>query len=180
MDGSSLPPPWGSRSVFLSTMLFVVLLVLSLPSTVTAQANQPTTPTVDFVSQTLRPLLEMALSSSLDSDSSSLKLQQQIEADAKQKTLDDTQRKKEQQDSATAYALLFARAGTLQSYFDALSSKLTDFSGSEDQKQAAALAAVDKIKDDAKALAGWNTFWKVTTVAGGLGTILALIWAAVK
>lgn len=155
----------------------------TLPSTDTAPPSSVTTPTADSVLQTLKPLLEAAFASSQDSDSNSVTLQQQIEqdrlqkiADDKQRQIEQQQRQKEQQDSATAYSLLSSRAETLQSYFDALSSKLTDFSGSEDQKQAAALAAVDKIMADAKALELEAGILKVGVITFGVTTAAGAGW----
>jgi hypothetical protein len=163
-------------------VLFLAL-ALSLPSTTAAGQgltppspaivlpSAPTTPTESFVSTTLKPLLEQALASSQDSDSNLLTLQQRIKDDATQKTLDDAARKKEQQDSATAYSALLLRVGTLQTYFDALSSKLTDFSGSEDQKQAKALAALDDIQARAKAVELENKILKI----GGSVLLVAVV-----
>jgi hypothetical protein len=174
--------PWGQRwlSSWFSRSL-LALLLLSVPSlTATAQASPPTTPTDAFVSQTLRPLLEAALSSSEDSDSNSLTLQQRIDADATQKKLDDAERKKEQEASATAYSGLLLRAGTLQTYFDALSSKLTDFSGSDAEKQKAALAAVDSIKAGVQAVELENKILKVAAIGSGVALVVAVIVAIVK
>jgi protoporphyrinogen oxidase len=144
-------------------------------------------PTEEFISQTLRPLLEAAYSSSQDSDSSSVQLQQQIELDRLQKIADDKQRQteqqqrqKEQQDSATAYSLLSSRAATLQSYLDGLSSKLTDFSGSEAEKQAAALAAVDSIISKATALERERDLWRLGTIGAAILAVILGIVAAAK
>jgi chromosome segregation ATPase len=41
-------------------------------------------------------------------------------------------------------------------------------------------ADLAKAQGDAKAIAGWNTFWKVTTGLGILGTVAAVVWALAK
>jgi regulator of replication initiation timing len=40
--------------------------------------------------------------------------------------------------------------------------------------------SITQLESDAKALKGWNTFWKVTTGVGILGTVAAVVWALVK
>jgi hypothetical protein len=121
-----------------------------------------------------------ALASSEDSDSNSLMLQKQIADDATQKQSDDAARKQEQKDSATAYSGLSGRVETLQSYFDALSSKLTDFSGSDADKQAAALAAVDSITAGVKKVELENTLLKVGLVVTVVTAVGIGIYAAVR
>lgn len=164
------------------------------PSTDTEQASQPTTPTEGFVSGTLRPLLAEALTSSEASDANSATLQERIDSDARQKIEDDKQRqieaeqrlsddaarKKEQEDSATAYARLSLRVQTLQSCFDAFSLKLTDFSGSEEEKQARALAALNDIQAGARRMERQNRALKWACGILAVATAGAITWAAVK
>jgi len=151
-------------------------------STDTGQASPQTTQTADSVLQALKPLLEQALNSSISSDQNSEQLSSQIDNDNKQRIADDqqrqqeqaqrqqeqAQRQKEQQASSDQLATLSLQATTLQSYFDALSSSLTDFSGSEAEKEKAALAAVDKIKSDAKAVELQIGLFKVGYVTFGI------------
>ena len=111
--------------------------------------------------------------SSEDSDSNSATLQQQIKDDATKKTLDDAARKKEQEVSAKALLGLSLRVETLQTYFDTLSSKLTDFSGSEDEKEKRAEAALDGIQRRVQAVELENKILKVTgsIVLAGLAVL---------
>lgn len=164
------------RSVVLWVLLLLALSLFfsytlkaqnsSPPSPATERASAPTTPTESFVSQTLRPLLAEALISSESSDEELLRLR-------RQKLIDDAQRQKEQADSAKALSEQSARADRLQSYFDELSGKLTDFSGSEDEKQAAALRAIDDITRQARALQAEN---KLLRLGGGTVVVGALVY----
>ncbi|MBE3065019.1 MAG: hypothetical protein IMZ69_08380 [Spirochaetes bacterium] len=144
----------------------------------TAPARSQTTSIESSALQTLRPLVEQALTSSEDSDQTLLDLNQQIERDRQQKIADDEQRKKEaeqrqkeQTDSAAAFKTLSARAGRLQTFSDNVLSRLTDFSGSEEEKQAAALAVVDAILAGAKKVEGEN---KVLKWACGILAAIAI------
>jgi regulator of replication initiation timing len=42
------------------------------------------------------------------------------------------------------------------------------------------MRSITRAESDAKALKGWNTFWKVTTGIGVLGTVAAVVWALLK
>jgi hypothetical protein len=130
------------------------------PSPATEQPSPQTSPTVSTALQTLLPLAEQALESSKTSDQRLIELALQIEqdrlqkiADDKQRQIEQEQRRKESQDSAQAYKTLSDRVAALQNYSDISLKLLGDFSGSEEQKQAAALAALAKIQTDADALA---------------------------
>ncbi|MBE3063854.1 MAG: hypothetical protein IMZ69_02405 [Spirochaetes bacterium] len=120
------------------------------------------------------------MTSSGASDANSATLQERIDSDAKQKILDDAARKSEQEDSAKAYARLSLRAETLQSCFDALSSKLTDFSGSEEEKQKRALSALADIQAGAKKLERENRALKVGLAVAGAVAVGLGIYSAVK
>jgi hypothetical protein len=150
------------------------------PSPDIAPASSPITPTDSFVSAILRPLLEQALSSSESSDQRLIELQRQSEIDRQQRIAELKLRQLEQADSAQAYRTLSDRAARLQSCYDGLSSRLTDISGSEEERQAAALAALDGIQADARALTRSRNTWRAVGIGGGVVAVLALIWAAVK
>lgn len=176
MDGSRLPSPWGSssgRAVFLCSALLVLLLLLLPVLTVTGQALTPTTPIDVFVSQTLLPLAEQALESSLTSDA-------KLQALEAQKKIDDAERLKEQADSERRYETLQNQAQTLQTYSDNLLKRLGDFSGSEEERYRAAGEALDKIKADAKALEMQNALLKYGMIGAVVVTVAAVIYAAVK
>lgn len=188
-SGSWWEPSWPRLAAgsLLCALLWLVVPASAQASTDIEPPSPLTTSTESFVSTTLRPLVEQALTQSEGSDQTLSELQQQIEADRRQKIADDKQRKseaeqrqKEQQDSALAYKTLSDRVAPLQNFSDALLGRLTDFSGSEDQKQAAALAALDGIQAKAKALETENLILKIGTAILGAAAAGLGIWAAVK
>jgi hypothetical protein len=122
------------------------------PSTDTAQASSPTTLIDKLVSETWLPLAERALSSSEDSDLSLEYYKQQFEQERTQRQNDNAERTKELINWQTISEGLSSRVTTLQTFSDSLLSHLGSFQGSEAEKQAAALAAVDGIKAGAHAL----------------------------
>lgn len=134
---------------------------------------KPTGPLEEFVLQTLRPSLELALSSSRSTDERLNELQQQIERDR-------TERQQEQIDWQMALAALSDQADQLRSFFKGLSERLTSFSGDEEQQYQQALEGLDGIQKRAAALEQQNLWLKIgcgalAVLALGLGT-----WAAVK
>ena len=148
------------------------------PSTGTVQPSPPITPTERAVLQALKPLLDQSLTSSENSDTLSIQQQQQIETDRQQKILDDKQRQIEQQQSSQTLQALSDRVTKLQSFSDKLLPMLTDFSGSEDEKQAAALKAIQTIKDDAKALETQLAVWKIAGITFGVGLGAVAVYEA--
>jgi TolA-binding protein len=136
------------------------------PSTDTGQPSTGTGQIDEFILRSLRPILVQALDSSIASDSNSQTLQQQINADNLQRTLDERQRlseqaqrqieaeqrMREQQDSAQALATSSGQAAQLRTWFDGLSSRLTTISGTEQQRYDAAVHGIDAIQAGAKAL----------------------------
>ena len=175
-DGSCLPSPWGSpsgRAVLVCTCLLVLLLLLLPLSTATGQAKPQTSPIESFASETLLPLAEQALSSSETSDADLQTLKQQ-------KIEDDKQRKIEQNDSATLLKEQSDRVTILQTYSDNLLAQLGDFSGSEAEKQAAALVALQKIKDDAVAVELQNKILRGALIGTGVATLIAIIVAVAR
>jgi hypothetical protein len=146
----------------------------------TGPVPAPTTPTDEFVSLILRPLVVQALSSSEASDRTLSAFQQQIESDRLAREKEQSERQSEQQDSARAYSTLSARAAALQSFSDALLSRLTDFSGSEEQRQAQALAALDDIQADARRLEGARTFWRNIAIVTSAVAVTLIVKSVVK
>jgi hypothetical protein len=126
----------------------------------------------------LKPLLARALSSSEDSDQKLRLLEARIKSDNEQRQKDNDARTKEQQDSATRLGALSVRVETLQSYFDKLSSSLTDLSGTEEERQDRALAAVDDINKKAKALEFRLGVWKGVGITFGVGLAVIGVYEA--
>jgi hypothetical protein len=139
------------------------------PSTDTVQPSPPITPTERAVLQTLRMSLGQALSLSETSDANWQTSQQAQSAAEKQRQIDNEQRTQDQAQSSKDLAAAQATAQLLQGYLDQLLPKLTDFSGSEDQKVKAAVKAVDTIKLDAKALEFQVSILKIGCVTLGVG-----------
>ena len=138
---------------------------LTQPSQAIVLPSMPTTPIEKFVSQTLLPLAERALESSETSDKDLLTLKQQT-------IDDDAQRKKEQADSARLLKEQSDRADKLQTFSDDLLKQLGIFSGTEDEKHAAATKAIEGIQLRAKALEAENSLLKI-------GGSILLVGAAV-
>jgi hypothetical protein len=139
------------------------------PSTATVQPSSPITPTERVELLALKSLLDPALTSSETSDSLSRRQAQQIEDDRLQKIADDKERQIEQQQSAQALQALSSRVEKLQTFSDKLLPMLTDFSGSEDEKQAHAIVAVDDIKGKAKALETQVSVFRIGCITFGVG-----------
>jgi hypothetical protein len=147
---------------------------LTPPSPAIALPSAPTTPTEKFVLLTLKPLLEQALSSSEESDMTLNDLNRQIEIDKQQRIEDEKQRQSEREASAKESAGLLLRVGTLQLFFDSLSSKLTDFSGSEDEKFVRATVALDGIQARVQAVELEN---KLLKIGGSVLLVVAVVVA---
>ncbi len=165
-------------SCFASFFLFCCLIAAaqsSVPSSQDSKLDSPqTTSTESSALQTLRPLLDQALTSSEATDQHLNELKSKIDSDAQQRKREDEQRQKESAASAKAFSELSQRATRLQSYYDSVLLKLIDFSGSEEQKQAAVLKAVDDIIGDAKRLERANRglrigCWILGGTAAGVG-----------
>ena len=139
------------------------------PSPGIVQPSSQTMPSGENTLLILKPLLERALTSSEDSDQKLRLLEAQIKSDNEQRQKDNDARTKEQKDSATRLGALSARVETLQSYFDKLSHSLTDFSGTEEERQARALSAVDDINKKAKVLEFRLGIWKGVGITFGVG-----------
>jgi hypothetical protein len=148
------------------------------PSTDTVQPSPPITPTERAVLQALKPLLDQSLTSSENSDTLSIQQQQQIEQDRQQKIADDKQRQIEQQQSQQALQALSDRVTKLQSFSDKLLPMLTDFSGSEDEKQAHALLALSDIKSKATSLETQVSILKVGCITFGVGLGAVAVYEA--
>jgi len=144
---------------------------LMLPSPAIVLPNQQTTPIENFVSQTLLPLAEKALASSENSDQKLAAYRNSYEQEKTQRQSDNAERMKEVSSWQSISETLSLRVGTLQTFSDSLLAKLGDFSGSEDQKHAAAILAIDKIQANAKALEAENGLMKYGYLA--LGTVAA-------
>jgi predicted RNase H-like nuclease (RuvC/YqgF family) len=116
------------------------------PSTAIAQVSPSTTLTASFVSETLKPLLLEAetQSSALEATLSDLEIR--LAASEAQRKLDAEARQKEIDSLQTQLGTLGERVTTLQNYSDVLWMLLTDFSGSEQDKQQAAIQAINDIK----------------------------------
>lgn len=152
--------------------LLVILLCLPASKAI-GQASSQTTPIDKFASEILLPLAEQALSSSETSDA-------ELQALKKQKIADDAQRKIEQENSATLLKAQSDRALTLQTYSDNLLAQLGDLSGSEEEKQAAALKAIKDMQKQAIALEREKNLWRIAGIGGGAVAVIAIIVAIVK
>ena len=167
------------RAFFLALFCAALLSVSSLgaqdqsstlPSMDTAPASSAITPSERLELLTLRRLLVQASQKSRTSDQSWLTQQQmQSEAD-KQRQSDNEQRNKEQQQLQQDLQAATAKAQAAQTYLNKLLPMLTDFSGSEDEKEAAAIKAVDTIKADAKALESEGALLRIGCVTLGVST----------
>jgi hypothetical protein len=118
-------------------------------------------------------LAEQALVSSETSDQKLIELQKQIEIDRAQRLI-------EQQASAQAYKDLSDQAAILQTYSDDLLSRLGSFRGSEEEKHAAAVKALDVIQAGVKAKDLELAVWKYGTIGAVVVIVVAVVWAAVK
>ncbi len=175
------------RPSSLGLWLLVLAPVLWIPSKASAQEQQPTSPIDSFVSGILKPLLDRALTSSEDSDANLIRLEQQIKDDNEQKKIDaeqrkkeDEQRQREQETSKKAFDSLELQAQGLQTFFDKLFPQLTSFSGSEEEKQAAALKSLNGIIDKAKAVEAQLDLFKGLAITGGIVAVgVGVAWVLV-
>jgi hypothetical protein len=130
--------------------------------------------------QTLLPLAEQVLTSSQASDAELLRLKAQKIADDEQRRIEQQQRQKESDDSARALTEQSAKAARLQTLHNGLLTRLGDFSGSEDQKQAAALDALSAIQAGARRLERERDFWRSTAIFSAAVAVVLGIKSAMK
>jgi hypothetical protein len=109
--------------------------------------------------------------SSRNTDALLKTMRQQMSDDEQQRKLEAQQRQKEREDSAIALSGLSSRVVTLQSWQSDFETQLGNFKGSEEEKHAAAVAALRDIKSSAAALRTENTLLKI----GGATVVVAAL-----
>ena len=143
----------------------------SMPQSMdTEPASSAITPAERAILLSLRPLLVQALIKSRSSDQSWQTQQQMQSEQDKQRAIDSAARTKEQQQSAQDLAKASATAQAAQTFLSRLLPLLTDFSGSEDQREAAALVALDSIKAGVKKVEADNSILTIGCVTLGVST----------
>jgi hypothetical protein len=166
-----------------SWVLSLLLLLAISPYQATAQSSKPTSTAPTSLSQVAEPLWQsllqatQALPQAMDSFMSNLQSQvdslqasnEQLDSSNKSLMLQDAQLQASLQASQTLVATSAAKLAQLQTALNASTSYT--IAAEADLKEAQAAA---------QALANWDVFWKVTTVAGVLGTVAAVVYAVLK
>jgi hypothetical protein len=173
-----------SLRVLLCVALLSCLSVLAqgqsstLPSTDTAQPLSLTTPTVSPSSQSLLDTLDKAISSSMNTDAKLDYYKGALQQEKQQRQSDNDSRQKEIDNWRGISETLSAQVETQQKYLSDFDTLLGVTSGSEAEKQKAALAAVDTIKADAKGLELQLGVWKIAGITFGVGLGAVAVYEA--
>lgn len=157
-------------AVALCSMQHIAIAQNSVPASLaTEPANKLTTLTENDALMILLPLAEKVVDSSLNTDAQLKQLNEQKRVDDAQRLIERQQRQFESSASAKALSEQSAKAAQLQNWHADFLKQLGDFSGSEDEKHAVALAALSTIQRQARAMQIENTLLKLgsSLILGG-------------
>ena len=179
---------WHSRSSW--ALLALVLALISSPATQAQTSPLPspaivlpspqTMPTDSTALQTFLELAETALESSETSDAKLQAYEVALALERKQRQKDNADRLSEIRSWQTISETLSLRVGVLQTFSDDLLARLGSFSGSEADKHAAAVKALDAIQAGVKAKDIQIAVMKYGMIGAVAVAVVAVIVAIVR